>query len=225
MRYIYNQQPKGLRIDAKFALNEEQEAELRDKAWDMIVRGDIEADAFVERLDGEESFSLPDEALSEIFDSMVRARRVQQSAWTEAETKTRLTAAFEDLETQGILCRQNFTCCGTCASAEIYDERSEGKTWRGYLWYHMQDVDGLLEDGSTYLGYGAFLEAFTKEDSWSTLEEHTRKRLYMEWTVGLMKEVVIPTLTRYGINVNWDGDMGRRIGLQNADYYVALAPS
>lgn len=222
MRYVYNQQPAGLRIDAKFGLDDSHETLLRDTAWGMIVRGEIETNDFLERLDEGERNGLSEEALSEIFASLVSERRRQQSAWTGAQTKPRLTTAFEELEAQGILCRQNFSCCGTCASAEIYDERGESRSWRGYVWYHMQDLDGLLEDGSTCVGYGAFADAFTNEASWTSLETEQRQRLYREWTVGLMKEVVIPTLQRHGVGVDWNGDLGRRICLNDVDFYVEL---
>lgn len=222
MRYVYNQQPMGLRIDAKFALDDSHEARLRDTAWGMIVRGEIETNAFLERLDEEERKGASDEALSEIFASLVTARRRQQSGWTEEQAKPQLTTAFEALEAQGILCRQNFSCCGTCAASEIYNERGESRSWRGYLWYHAQDLDGLIEDGSTHVGYGVFADAFTNEASWFALESEQRTRLYRDWTVGLMKEVVIPTLERHGVGVDWNGDLAERIRLDGVDFYARL---
>ncbi|MFF5075260.1 DUF6891 domain-containing protein [Micromonospora olivasterospora] len=64
-----------------------------------------------------------------------------------------------DLQELGVLARENFTCCGTCAAApesprlrdrwsgpvsEIHDERDDSRHWHGYLWYHQQDTESAV---------------------------------------------------------------------------------
>ena len=75
------------------------------------------------------------------------------------QRESALTKAFAELAEIGVVARENFTCCGTWGSTEIWDERDESRQWRGYLYYHSQDADAIIQDGQTYVGYGAFLDA------------------------------------------------------------------
>lgn len=76
------------------------------------------------------------------------------------ETKTRLTAAFRSLrKNNGILAKQNFMCCGGCAGyalAQRITEENAAKPgrWNGSVFYHVQDNDGLIEQGEVYIRFG-----------------------------------------------------------------------
>lgn len=82
-----------------------------------------------------------------------------QAAWPSVTDCDRLDRAFAELESRGIVCRQDFTCCGTCGSAEIGDEMAAvsatGMFVRGYAFYHMQDTEAAVDGHGLYLGYGA----------------------------------------------------------------------
>lgn len=62
--------------------------------------------------------------------------------------KTQLTKAFSDLRKIGYLARQNFSCCQSCAWAEIPDDKSERA-----VFYHRQDHMGMRETGEVYLSW------------------------------------------------------------------------
>lgn len=120
-----------------------------------------------------------------------------QAAWPDRTDCDRLDEAFDELEERGIVCRQNFSCCGTCGSSEIWDEmkatRDAGKTVRGYTFYHMQDTDSAVDGGGLYLGYGA-----TEEGEQAAL------------TVA---RDVISVLNSHGLETDWNGNWNTRIGV------------
>lgn len=82
-----------------------------------------------------------------------------QSSWPRVTDCDRLDAAFAKLEASGIVCRQNFSCCGTCGAGEIQDEIAEAqrakRIVRGYAFYHVQDTESAVDGGGLYLNYGA----------------------------------------------------------------------
>lgn len=65
------------------------------------------------------------------------------------QNKARLNAAFRDLRAQGILAKQNYTCCQTCGfnDLEVEAERlaQEGQKIKGGVFYHAQDTDYMRE--------------------------------------------------------------------------------
>ncbi len=220
--YPYNSQPAGLRIPKSFGLSTAKEAELRDLAWDWILVGRTDTADFVEYIHECEDFSLDEPSIAQIFDLMVRARRDQQSSWTVDEVTPQLSRAFDELAQIGVVARESFWCCGTCASAAIGDERDDSQTWRGFVYFHDQDAEGMIEERSTYIGYGVFLEAYLSDEVWDALSDAEGQELYERLTVNLMTDEVIPLLERHGIAVSWNQELGTRILLENVDIYVAV---
>lgn len=125
------------------------------------------------------------------------AHRAEQAGWPEETDCDRLDAAFDALEAQGVVCRQNFTCCGNCGAAEIGDEmaamEAEGFVVRGYAFFHAQDTEAAVDGGGLYLSYGA---AGRDDDA----------------SVAIGRLVVVE-LTAQGLDVDWSGDLGQRIGV------------
>lgn len=215
--------PAEFRLPAALGLKEDVEVELRERAWRWVVRGDDDASSFAECIEDEEmeSWGIDHATVEAAFAAVVAVRRAQQSHW-DPVAKTPLTRAFEALADRGIVAREHFSCCGTCASGEIFDERDDTRTWRGYIYYHQQDTDRLIEDRSTYIGYGAFLDAWTTEAEWNALSEPQRDQRYAQIVTALMRDEVIPVLEAHGASVAWDGSLGTRIRLDNVDYLVRL---
>ncbi len=60
---------------------------------------------------------------------------------------SRLNEAFKDLRKAGYFARQNFTCCQSCAWAEIPEEKSDK-----VVFYHSQDADHKADD-KMYVGW------------------------------------------------------------------------
>lgn len=147
-------------------------------------------DAAMEYLEAEERLRPAVEHLLRVESAALRA---EQAAWPATTDCDRLDAAFRDLEQRGIVARQNFSCCQTCGSAEIWGEMEEaderGPDVRGYAYYHLQDTQGAAEDGGLYLAYGA-----VEEDG-----------------IAAIAHEVVAVLRAHGLAVEWDGSTARRI--------------
>jgi len=216
-------QPDGFRLPEGLALSAEAESGLRDALWREVLLGCTDPDDMLESLEEELSgWGIDDATAEAAAQAVVRARSAQQARWADEVTVSNLLAAFEDLAGIGVVARDHFSCCGTCASSEIWDERDDSRTWRGYVYFHQQDTESLIEERSTYIGYGAFLDAWLPEAEWVALPDDQKDARYADIVRGLMEGEVFPLLRRHGIAVTWDGDLGRRILLENADYYVPV---
>lgn len=213
-----NDQPENLRLPSSIIDDGEIERNLRDSAWQQIIRGDDNVEDFVEWMtDGDGTVTAEQAAAAFAY---ARAARVtQQTAWNDEPTN--LTKAFNALAEIGILARENFSCCGTCADGEIWDELDDTRVWRGYIYFHAQDTDRLVEDHATYVGYGVFLPAHVSEHDWNELSDDDQQRLYTELTTSLMNEAK-QVLNAEGIGWDWNGDIGKRILLTNAEYFARL---
>ncbi len=213
-----NQQPEGFRLPAALCIPDDVEPRLRAFLWDQVL---TTAEPDVVDIWGEElaAEGIGEEQADRAFDAVLTARRAQQAAW-DGEEVLPLTAAFDALAEAGIVAREHFSCCGTCASGEIHDERDDSRDWRGYVYYHQQDTESLLSSRSTYLGYGAFLDSFLTEQEWEALSDEEKDATYERITVDLMVDAVLPVLERHGIEVTWERDLRTRILLSDIDTVV-----
>jgi hypothetical protein len=119
----------------------------------------------------------------------------------------------------GVNARANFSCCGSCASGEIWGERDDSRHWQGYAYFHQQDTDRLVADGETYIGYGAFPPEDFDEDTYDALSEAAKEDLYKTGVTRLLDDVIFPVFRRHGIEPEWNRDLGTRVLLKNADWY------
>jgi hypothetical protein len=130
-----------------------------------------------------------------IVEECARRHLEEQADWPEETDCDRLSAAFEQLERQGIIARQDFSCCSNCGVGEIWDEiqasLGAGRQARGYTFFHMQDTDRAVDGDGLYLNYGAVEKG---ADS----------------TVAIGYEVV-QTLERHGLSCQWNGSITKRI--------------
>ena len=119
----------------------------------------------------------------------------EQAAWPARTDCDRLDDAFAALETEGILTRHDYSCCGTCGAAEIWDELQDqldaGNAVRGYAFYHQQDTESAVDGGGVFLNYGA------AEDS--------------EDAITVIAERVVAVLRAHGLHAEWSGDLSKRI--------------
>lgn len=113
-----------------------------------------------------------------------------QKSWPAETDCDRLDAAFARLEAEGIVARQDFTCCQTCGHAEIWGEiRAAQKAHpiAGYVFYHRQDTEYVVESGKLYLAFGAVEKGEASE------------RAVGQRIVAVMREA--------GFTVEWKGSM------------------
>jgi hypothetical protein len=125
----------------------------------------------------------------------IEAHLQMQLEWPEETDCDRLDTAFNHLERIGIVARQDFSCCGTCGSAEIMDEidelRKHNLQARGYTFFHMQDTEAAAE------GYGICLD-------YGSVEETEKGAL----TIG---HEIVSILKEHGFKPVWDGTWSKRI--------------
>lgn len=226
-----NARPEGLTFPVHLlpsvSLDEEDREELLSTLWQEILRGEDDVELYAEllqdHLDDEE---IPDEQAHAVAEYLMDARRAQQATFGEVP-ESRLATAFEALRRAKVVAEMDFTCCGTCGAAEIGAEQAEAgdfDQWLGYVFFHEQDTESLIESGEVCLNYGLFWPAHVSEEEFNAMSDRERDRTYDRLTLKLMKEVVVPIFEEHGIEVVWDGSMSRRIRLKGVDYYVPFPP-
>ncbi|MFC5924453.1 DUF6891 domain-containing protein [Micromonospora vulcania] len=221
--WIYNDRPEGARFLTD-RIAEPGRGQIEDEIWDWVVRGQVDADDFVDYLEGdEERHGATDEELQAAYETALAVRREQQRGWGAA-VRSNLTRAFAELNELGVLARENFSCCGTCAAGEIHDERDDSRHWLGYLWYHQQDTESLLasDTGAVYLGYGAYPPADFDEVAYGALSEAEQQASYQVDLERLLDEIAFPVLRRHGMRVEWNRKQSTRILVTGAQWYAPL---
>ncbi|MEW2383970.1 hypothetical protein AB0873_18045 [Micromonospora sp. NPDC047707] len=220
--WAYNDRPDGVTfLPGRIA--EPTRTEIEDEIWAWIVRGEDDAGEFVDYLDDDEDrHGVTDEELMAAYERALHVRRAQQREWGAVQSN--LTLAFAELNQLGVLARENFSCCGTCAAAEIHDERDGIRHWRGYLWYHQQDTESLVSslDGSVYLGYGAYPPRYFDKATYDALSEDDKRAWYQADVERLLDDLVFPVLRKHGMRVEWNRSQATRILLTGARWYAPL---
>lgn len=199
-------------------LDAEDRATLTSEIWGMLVTGNDDVEEFLEIY--AEDYELTEEQLTTAFAALREARLRQQAEIGDYQSRTR--AAFDELNANGVIARADFSCCGTCASAEIGDERDDSRHWSGFIYFHSQDTDRLIEDGSTYVGYGAFEPENFDEAAYNQLSDEAKEDLYFSDVARMLDETVFPIVRRHGIEPEWNRDLGTRVLLTNADWYAPI---
>lgn len=162
-------------------------------------------------------------------------RLAEQAGWVGESDYDRLAAAFADLEESGVVARMNFTCCNTCGTTEIDDERTpdpdaaEGaypfREW-AYTFFHSQDAERLADGpADLFLTYSSFrpaadvapdLMARARAGDQDAREQVVR---HTDATVG---RIVVDALTAHGLTPDWSGDPTRRIAVPITDWRKPL---
>lgn len=142
----------------------------------------------------------PDLAFAgEAVDTALEAVRDEENHW-ELTDNDRLARAVIALEVNGIVVRENFTCCQTCGFGEIGDEVAAteelGVMVRGFAFFHWQDTERAMSGQGLCLSYGAMVTA--------------DQAAYERAALAIGHEVV-ESLEREGLVVSWPGDLDRRI--------------
>lgn len=132
-----------------------------------------------------------------LVDEALAAHQSESATWPEVTDYDRLAAAFAALERNGVVARENFTCCGTCGAAEIWDEiataDAKGGASRGYAFFHMQDTENAVDGGGLYLNYGACAEG--------------------EPAALAVAREIVAAIEHAGLTAHWNGSYQQRIGV------------
>lgn len=183
-------------------LSEAEEPEplegLREQILALIKPG------FYERVDvvesaielGEDDLELSDQQIERLVDELWHARLAEQASWPDRTDADRVADALAALDATGVVARMNFTCCQTCGTAEIRDERPRDRPTSGYVFFHQQDAERLADEPAyLFLGFGPL--------------EPERDR-FAEQTVEVGHRVT-DALRAQSLPVVWVGTSGQRI--------------
>jgi hypothetical protein len=123
-----------------------------------------------------------------------------QASWGTAPTDNdRLIEAFNDMEENGIVAREHWTCCQNCGHTEIGAEIEFAEEFGpviGYTFYHQQDTDAAVEGGGIMLAYGSTSEGNELE----------------------VPKKVVEILQKHGFLVEWDGSTSKRISIPQFEW-------
>lgn len=147
------------------------------------------------------------------YDRAYEQFQLDQSDWPEKTDCDRLDNVEKTLRNNGILLWQVSPCCDTCTGAELsdrielIDRQNPGfrERVRGYAFFIDQTLPESLSEGtqlSIYLAYG-----WLSTDKAEIDPSEDRKR-----ALGIAQEVC-ECLRNEGLQVDWDGDYSRKIGV------------
>lgn len=135
-----------------------------------------------------------DEDVKRLFAAATDALARETAHWPEMTDNDKLTAAFLDLTTSGIRAEENYgyeaSDCG-----ELYSEIRGNPKWKGYCFYHNQDLVRGVLDGSLMIRFSAAVDKPTDEDN------------------SQIAIAVVDALRARGLHPDWDGDPRRTISL------------
>jgi hypothetical protein len=139
-----------------------------------------------------------------------------QAKWPAITDCDKLDRAFAELEQKGILCRQDFRACladgHACMNIQMEEEFKEGRSIRGYVFFHEQDAEDVLNHGLLFLAFGPapIPEGVLDVGTESRADESSRSSEIREATLAVAREVVA-VLKRHGLNAQWNGLPHERI--------------
>ncbi len=118
-RTVVDQQPRPAKSPVP---SYDPVAALRDLVRRDVAGGFYDDDAILTNANDVFEEELPRPLLRVEASAALRAaladHRAAEQAWSDSTDCDRLDAAFDALEAEGIVARQNFTCCGTCGASE-----------------------------------------------------------------------------------------------------------
>jgi hypothetical protein len=119
---------------------------------------------------------------------LLAAHQAEQAGWDGPTDCDRLDEAFAALNQQGIVARQDFSCCNNCGFTEIWDEIEEEEKRQpveGYVFYHLQYTERVIETRQLLMAYGCI------EDDDAALVRVANK--------------IVTELRRVGLDATWQG--------------------
>ncbi|WP_017588008.1 DUF6891 domain-containing protein [Nocardiopsis ganjiahuensis] len=140
-----------------------------------------------------------------ILDAEYTAHRQWCPAPDGSTDSDRLTRAFRSLDTSGIIAREFFDRNPREANGRLASQVAQGPGARGYACYTAEDGEYAAEGGRLLVGYGS-REGTPEADA----------------AVGAE---VTAVLREYGLDVEWDGDPGRRLDVRAATMRRAGRPA
>ncbi len=134
----------------------------------------------------------------------------------------RLNELFKLLRKEGLIARQNFSCCGGCAGSELatyYGElcdAGKGDKIKGVAFYHQQDAETLRCEGGTYLAYG-------EVSHWDSEAKAVKYKSPL--STEEVGRVIERCCRQLNMMYEWDGNPSTRFWVQTDEDLVGPPPS
>jgi hypothetical protein len=115
--------------------------------------------------------------------------------------KQKLNVAFALMRQAGLIARQNFSCCGSCAGYDIAQHVTKMPAKKrakvtGVCTYNRQDAVRLDRGGDLHLGFGSV---------------NTQAHGSVGLPTAQVGRLVTLCLAQAGLSYEWDGEASRRI--------------
>jgi hypothetical protein len=177
--------------------------QITELAYHLVRAGYLDRDdtvsEIIEIVDADDAASIA--FTGDAVDAAFEAQAADESRW-ELTDNDRISRAALALEANGIVFRENFTCCQTCGFGEIGDEIRRaaqlGSNVRGFTFFHWQDTESAVNGQGLCLSFGAVGELSEVD--------------YPAAALAIGREVT-DALLREGLEVRWPEALTRRIAL------------
>ncbi|GAB5899448.1 hypothetical protein OKHIL_52570 [Mycolicibacterium mageritense] len=151
--------------------------------------------------------------------AMWQDRLAEQARWPDTGDYGRLQSVFEQLESESIVARMCFSCCGTCAYHDIASEATwvadGGIREIGYVYFHQQDAYELgYPEPAVYLGFGSFNPHPALPEAIrcaATAGDEAAMDEALAQTDVMVGTRVVEIATGHGLSVTWSGSAAERI--------------
>lgn len=209
--------------------------DLAESARQAIAPGFLDRLDVIERVSDEFELDPRDKTVKDVVDRVWAERLEEEKTWGEGDSDyDRVERAFAKLNEAGLVARMDFTCCNTCGTNEIGDERTaldepgEAYPYREerYVFFHQQDSDRLAEQpAQLLLTYSAWRAARDTDPELLAAaragDSGAEQRIHEE-TDRKVGEIVSAALAEEGLPVSWNGDPGQRIAVGITDWRKPL---
>ena len=127
------------------------------------------------------------EPLRSYAEAQLQDKKVAETQWPNVTDWDRLDAVFEKLSAAGILALHNAGYTTSDAHGDAWEVIAEGpEDWRGFVYYHGQDVERVLDGHPLFLGFDAVAQ-----------DPEAKRELGAE---------ILDSLRGAGFAVDWEGD-------------------
>lgn len=137
------------------------------------------------------------------FAEAVQSRQEAMNSWPSVTDCDRLDAAFDELNTIGIMARHNGRHCDGCTIGDLYNDYDASQKapqivpFTGYTFYHEGESRRAVFSDSLLLSYGTFTRSVNESDNRS-------------FTIHIGHQVC-DVLRKHNLNAKWNGRISSRI--------------
>lgn len=223
-----NQMPDNIRLPAAVSralaeLDNPISDELAlHRLWFQILRGDGDITNLTQFFIGYNTlYNVDDRVVRKFIVSIVAARRKQIAELRDIGFRpvSNLTLSFRALRNKGVLALEDYTCCEECGHDGAAATLREDPRWLAYIFFHHHDTEELVYSGETFMTYHYNPVHMCGVGQWESLNWASKQALLAQHMQELFSTLLVPTLNKYGIAVEWNGNPGTRIHVRNAFFF------